>query len=148
MGPQAQQIRQRLLKPQLWEVKMATTLNQMNIGSKASSKRIEITYTSGDQDKVAAETSARSIDQIIIDNTNGTADVYLRLYDVASGSVTLGTTVPDTILPCPAGEDIEYTFHPKNAWGTAITANLTTSTTAAAYVAVTWTAYITMLTTS
>jgi|TARA_R100000315_G_scaffold62272_2_gene43032 hypothetical protein len=127
---------------------MATTLNQISIGSKASSKRIEITYTSGDQDKVAAETSARSIDQVIIDNTNGTADVYLRLYDVASGSVTLGTTVPDAILPCSAGESIEYSFHPGNAWGTAITANLTTSTTASAYVAVTWTAYITLLTSS
>ena len=125
---------------------MATTLNQITIGSKVSSKRIEITYESGDQNKLAAETSGRSIDQIKIDNTAGTADVYLRLYDVASGSVTLGTTVPDAIFPCAAGETADYTFHPSNAWATAITVNLTTSTAAASYNAVTWTAYVTLLT--
>lgn len=125
---------------------MATTLNQINIGNKISNKRIEITYTSGDQDKVAAETSARSINQVLINNTAGTASIYLRLYDVASGSVTLGTTSPDMIIPCAAGESATMSFWPGNAWGTAITANLTTSTAAASYVAITWTAYITLLT--
>ena len=127
---------------------MAATLDQISIGGKVSSKRIEITYTSGDTDKVAAETSGRSINQVLIDNSAGTAAVYLRLYDVASGSVTLGTTSPDMIIPCAAGETAKLTFQPWNAWSTAITANLTTSIAAASYAAVTWTAYITLLTSS
>ena len=127
---------------------MATTLDQMTIGGKVSSKRIEITYTSGDQDKLAAETSARSINQVRIDNTAGTSAVYLRLYDAAAGSVTLGTTSPDMIIPCAAGETAKLTYQPGNAWSTAITANLTTSTTASSYNAVTWTVYIVLHTSS
>jgi len=127
---------------------MAATLNQISIGSKISSKRIEVTYNSGDQDKVAVETTARKINQVLIDNTSGAVDVYLRLYDVASGSVTLGTTSPDCILPCAAGQKMDYSFEPANAWSTAITANLTTSTTAAQFTAVTSTVTFTILTSS
>ena len=105
-----------------------------------------LAYSSGDTDKVAVETTARKIDQVLIDNTSGTSQVYLRLYDVASGSVTLGTTSPDVILPCAAGAKCDYSFQPANAFSTAITANLTISTAAAQFSAVTSTVTFTILT--
>ena len=37
------------------------------------------------------------------DNTQNIAISYIKLFNVASGSVTLGTTAPDQIIYCPAG---------------------------------------------
>lgn len=39
----------------------------------------------------------------IIDNTANGADSYVKLYNLASGSVTPGTTAPDEIIYCPLG---------------------------------------------
>ena len=70
------------------------------------------------EDDVAG--GAANIQQIFIDNTNNTSTpFYLHLWD-ATGSITLGTTKPDTVLYCPANSSKHYVF-PKNlVFGTGI----------------------------
>ena len=38
----------------------------------------------------------------VVDNTANVAATYVKFYNVASGSVTVGTTSPDEVLFCPA----------------------------------------------
>ena len=52
---------------------------------------------------VAVKASSGTIYTIIIDNTaNGVAS-FVKLWDLASGSVTVGGTAPDWIVKIPAG---------------------------------------------
>ena len=38
----------------------------------------------------------------VVDNTANVAATYVKFYNLASGSVTVGTTSPDEVLFCPA----------------------------------------------
>jgi len=89
-----------------------------------SSKRIEFTQGNGDSGVYALSTGARKLDQLIIDNTAGTSDVYLKFYDLASGSVTIGGDHPPFIFPCPAGESVEYSIQPYVTFATAVSAHI------------------------
>tara|TARA_R100001594_G_C4030453_1_gene261145 strand:+ start:24 stop:395 length:372 start_codon:yes stop_codon:yes gene_type:complete len=52
------------------------------------------------------------LDQIMIYNQRDTNNtVYVKFYDTGS-SVTVGTTAPDFIFPCPGGEFVNYSFEP------------------------------------
>ncbi len=67
-----------------------------------------------------------------MDNTaNGGAASYVKLYNAASGGVTVGTTVPDEVIYCPAGAQIEHLFFTKSSvgktFGTALTAACVTA---------------------
>ena len=46
--------------------------------------------------------SSGTIYAIDIDNTANAAKTFVKLWNVASGSVTVGTTAPDLIIPVPA----------------------------------------------
>tara|TARA_R100000655_G_scaffold30670_1_gene61649 strand:+ start:11712 stop:12098 length:387 start_codon:yes stop_codon:yes gene_type:complete len=65
--------------------------------------------------------------QVRIDNTANSAKTYVRLFDVASGSVTNGTTDPDFILPCAASSVAEYNFFPGAFFDTELSATASTS---------------------
>lgn len=64
---------------------------------------------------------------VTIDNTaNVGAASYVKLYNVASGSVTVGTTAPDELVYCPAGVIVTRMFvtgaTPGVTFGTALSA--------------------------
>ncbi len=52
---------------------------------------------------VDVNASGTSIFHVEIDNTANTAVTYVKLFDSASGSVTLATTEPDIVISCAAG---------------------------------------------
>lgn len=55
----------------------------------------------------AVKAAAATIYDIFIDNSlNGGAASYVKLFNLAAGSVTLGTTAPDEIIYVPAGAKI------------------------------------------
>ena len=70
----------------------------------------------------AVEVSSGSINlhQVRIVNTANTTKLYLKLYNVAASSVTVGTTDPVCILPVEASSSVEYDFDPQVAFATAM----------------------------
>lgn len=66
----------------------------------------------------AVKASSTVVYSIFIDNTaNGGAASYVKLYNLASGSVTVGTTVPDEVIFVPGGAQIEHLLFTKSAIG-------------------------------
>ena len=100
------------------------SIKAYDLAGSISSKRIDFTQGTGDSGVFALATASRKLDQLKIDNSAGTADVYLKLYDLASGSVTIGTNAPPFIFPCPAGESVEFGLQPHVTFATAITAHI------------------------
>ena len=73
--------------------------------------------------KVAVDATSGTIHSITVDNTaNAGAASYLKLWDAASGSVTVGTTAPDFVFKIPAATKRTIIFHDGLAYGTALTA--------------------------
>jgi len=66
-----------------------------------------------------ADGSGGTIYQVYIDNSNNSAQVYLKLYDT-TGSVTVGTTHPDFIFPCAASSVREFNFVQGIAYATGL----------------------------
>jgi len=72
---------------------------------------------------------------MVIDNTSNTAITYVKFFFVAAGSVTLGTTGPDWIVPIPSSKKITVPLPDGPAYPTAlsyaaVTTNGTAGTTA------------------
>jgi hypothetical protein len=82
-----------------------------------------------DETAVVVKASAGQIYTIIAINLKATT-LYLQLYDVAQGSVTVGTTTPDLTIPLPAnsttGAGVAISIPQGIAFATAITAACTT----------------------
>jgi len=53
--------------------------------------------------------SSGQLFQLYIDNSNNSAQVYLKVYDT-TGSVTVGTTHPDFVFPCAASSIRQFNF--------------------------------------
>lgn len=58
--------------------------------------------------KEGVKSSSAVIHAIVIDNSLNAAKTFLKLWNLASGSVTVGTTDPDMIIQMPAS--IKRTF--------------------------------------
>lgn len=59
----------------------------------------------------AIKASSALILSVQVDNTaNGGAPSYVKLFNLAGGSVTLGTTAPDKVLYAEAGKKDTYIF--------------------------------------
>lgn len=91
--------------------------------STSGTSSVSILYRDLDSDNTVENninSGAANIQQIYINNTaNTSTPFYLHLWN-ATGSVTLGTTKPDTVLYCPANSSKHYVF-PKNlVFGTGI----------------------------
>jgi hypothetical protein len=124
---------------------MAITSVTSTIAGQLSTRRDVLTYTTGLSATQAVDATSTKLDQILIDNTAGTAAVYLRLWDHASP--TVGTTIPVFILTAGAGESVEYSFIPAPVMDTALVAQVSQSKGyAASPTAVTWTVTVTFLT--
>ena len=67
-----------------------------------------------------ASSSTGTLHQVYIDNSANSAQVYLKLYEAAKGSVTVGTTPPSFIFSCPASSSRQFNFVDGIAWATAL----------------------------
>ncbi len=74
----------------------------------------------------AVKASSAKVYSVFVDNSgNGGAAAYVKLWNTASGSVTVGTTAPDEIIFIPAGAIVQRNFFtsaaPGVTFGTALT---------------------------
>ena len=103
---------------------MAVT--SIDIATPSGLKKFKDTDCTGT--KVAVDTSSGNIHAIIIDNTaNAGEATYLKLWDAASGDVTVGTTAPDWVFKVPASTKVTLVFQAALAYATALTAACVTT---------------------
>jgi len=74
-------------------------ISSVNVSSPAN----EIVYSSSSMQATAEgiKASSAKVYSVIIDNTLNVAATYVRLWNLASGSVVVGTTVPDEVIYAP-----------------------------------------------
>lgn len=75
-------------------------ITQINISSPAN--EIIFTDTAIGNAVDAVKASSARLFWLTVDNTLNAASSYLKLWNVASGSTTVGTTAPDMVIYCPA----------------------------------------------
>lgn len=105
-------------------------ITQVTVAS--PSGQIQFTDTAMGATADAVKASSGTVYSVFVDNSaNGGAASYVKLYDAASGGVTVGTTVPDEVLYVRPGAVIEVLYFTKSApgkaFGTAITAACVTT---------------------
>lgn len=86
-------------------------------------------YRNTDLDEVkdAIDATSGKLHALVVDNTSNVAASYVKLYDAASGSVTVGTTAPDLVLKIPASVKRTIVFQEGLSYGTALTAACVTT---------------------
>tara|TARA_Y100001938_G_scaffold147916_1_gene230259 strand:+ start:544 stop:933 length:390 start_codon:yes stop_codon:yes gene_type:complete len=78
--------------------------------------------------KVEVSTSSpTNVGEIFIDNSVKASKMYLKLYNAATGSVTVGTTDPHLILTVEASSTVKYTFVPNMVFSSGCTYSLVTT---------------------
>ena len=77
--------------------------------------------------KVAISGSAVNLGKVFIDNTAFATKMYLKLYNVESDSLTVGTTTPLLVLPVEASTTVQYTFVPNIQFSSACSYSLCTT---------------------
>jgi hypothetical protein len=92
----------------------------------------EFTDTAMGNSADAIKGSSAVLYWILADNSaNAGAATYVKLYNVAAGSVTVGTTVPDYVLYVPASGRVTQVLYTNNSpgltFGTALSACAVTS---------------------
>jgi hypothetical protein len=104
-------------------------ITNLDISVPSGAKRYENTATNNT--KSAVKASSGTLYAVVIDNTANAAVSYVKLWNVASGSVTVGTTVPDFIFMVPASVKKTFIIADGIAFDTALTeATVTTAGTA------------------
>jgi len=88
-----------------------------------------------DTDSVNAAVAVKAASTVLyaveVDNTANGAASYLKAWNVAAGSVTVGTTAPDMIMLAPASSRVTFAFPAGVTFGTALScATVTTAGTA------------------
>jgi hypothetical protein len=105
-------------------------LTTVNIATPAAESIFTDTAMGSTVDAVKA--SSALVFSVLVDNSaNGGAASYVKLWNVASGSVTVGTTAPDEVIYVPAGARITHVFYTSAAvgktFGTALSAACVTT---------------------
>jgi hypothetical protein len=59
----------------------------------------------------AVKASSAVVNYVIVDNTLNGSPVYVKLYNLASGSVTVGTSAPDEIIFVPANVIVTHVLY-------------------------------------
>jgi hypothetical protein len=100
-------------------------ITQVNVSS--PSNEIIFTDTAMGNTADGVKSSSAVVYSISIDNSlNSGAASYVRLFNLASGSVTVGTTVPDEVIYAPQGSITVAAFRtsamPGKTFGTALSA--------------------------
>jgi hypothetical protein len=104
-------------------------ITQVNVSTPA----VEIIYTDTAIGNAldAIKASSAKLYYVIVDNSANVAATYVKLFNVASGSVTLGTTAPDEVIYVPASSVITHMLFtgaaPGKTFGTALTAAAVTT---------------------
>lgn len=103
---------------------MATTLVAVDVPTGLTHfKETDLNAT-----KAAVKASSGTLYGVIIDNTANSASAeFVKLWDVASGGVTVGTTAPDWCFKIPAAVKHAILFTEGVAFGTALTAACVTT---------------------
>jgi hypothetical protein len=101
------------------------SITQINVSSPTN----EIVFNDSAMGNTADGVKASSalVYSVTVDNSlNGGAASYVKLYNLASGSVVVGTTAPDEIIYVPAGAVITQVYWtssaPGKTFGTALSA--------------------------
>ena len=81
-------------------------ITQVNIPTPSGLVLFSDTAMGGTVDAVKA--SSAKVYEVIIDNSANGAASYVKLYNAASGGVTVGTTVPDEVIFVPGSAIITY----------------------------------------
>lgn len=76
---------------------------------------------------VAIKASSATVYYIYADNSANGAATYLKLWNTAAGSVTVGTTVPDMVILLPASTIVNFPIPQGLAFGTALSCASTTA---------------------
>lgn len=92
-----------------------------SVGLSVPSGTTLFTDTDNENTKVAVKASSGTIYSIVIDNSANGAASFTKLWNVASGSVTVGTTAPDMILNTPASVKRTHIMPEGVTFDTAIT---------------------------
>ena len=92
-----------------------------------SSPSNEILYTSSamGNTKEGINASSAVVNNVIVDNSLNVAATYVKLWNLASGSVTVGTTDPDEIIYVPAGAIVTHVLYTGAAVGKTFATGLT-----------------------
>lgn len=85
------------------------------------------TDTANSSAAVAVKASSATVSYIYADNSANGAATYLKLWNVASGSVTVGTTVPDMVILLPASTIVNLPIPAGLVFGTALSCASTTA---------------------
>lgn len=101
---------------------MAVT-NQ-TISSLSTSLFTDSANTSG---AIAVKASSATVSYIYADNSANGAPTYLKLWNVAAGSVTVGTTVPDMVILLPASTIVNLPIPAGLIFGAALSCASTTA---------------------
>lgn len=84
-------------------------ISQVNVSS--PSNEVIFTDTAMGNAVDAIKASSAKVYAVTIDNSaNGGAASYVKLYNLASGSVSVGVTAPDEIIYVPAGAVVTRNF--------------------------------------
>lgn len=100
-------------------------ITQINVSSPAN----EILFTDSAMGATvdAVKAGSATVFWVQIDNSaNSGAATYVKLFNLAAGSVTVGTTVPDEVIYVPAGAKITHMLmtgaNPGKSFNTALSA--------------------------
>jgi hypothetical protein len=99
-------------------------ITQVNVSTPA----VEILFTDTAMGNAidAVKASSTVVYSVIVDNSANGAASYVKLFNVASGSVSVGVTAPDEIIYVPGSSIVTHVFYTKAAsgktFGTALSA--------------------------
>ena len=77
--------------------------------------------TANQSTAIAVKASSTVVYYVEVDNTANAAASYTKIWNTASGSVTVGTTVPDIVIYAPASTLVKIPFMGGLTLGTATT---------------------------
>jgi len=83
--------------------------------------------TASDNTPQTVDLSGGTLYQVFIDNTANSAVSYVKLYEAVKTSVTVGTTPPSFIFPCPASVTKQFDFPTGIAYATALSVSSVTA---------------------
>lgn len=104
-------------------------ISTVNVASPA----LESVYSSSSMQAVVEgiKASSAKVYSVIVDNSLNVAATYVKLYNLASGSVVVGTTVPDEVIYVPASVIVTHVLYtgaaPGKIFGTALSAAAATT---------------------
>lgn len=101
------------------------SVTQIDLSPPSGAKQYHNTDLDGTASAVKA--SAATLYAIIIDNTANSAVEFVKLYDIASGSATVGTLAPDWVFKIAAAVKKTICIPEGMAFATALTAACVTT---------------------